>query len=129
GPWLEPLRGPNGLDLVELTLNSKNDYEYLILTDRKPAGFEPVGVRSGYTGNELGAYVEYRDATVNLFLRRLARGERSVTYRLRAEAPGRFSALPAEVTAMYAPALRGNSDEIKVNVADAAPAAEAKPAE
>lgn len=103
---------------VELTLHSKNDYEYLILSDRKAAGFEPVEVRSGYNGNELGAYVEYRDAVVNLFLRQLGRGSRSVSYRLRAEAPGKFSALPAEITAMYAPELRGNSDEIKVRVRD-----------
>ncbi|MEM9184949.1 MAG: MG2 domain-containing protein [Planctomycetota bacterium] len=103
---------------VELTLESKNDYEYLMVTDRKAAGFEPVDVRSGYTGNQLGAYVEYRDQQVNLFLRTLPRGKRSVNYRLRAEAPGRFSALPAEVAAMYAPQLRGNSDELKVRVLD-----------
>ncbi|MEM8864108.1 MAG: MG2 domain-containing protein [Planctomycetota bacterium] len=106
---------------VELTLSSKNDYEYLIITDRKAAGFEPVDLRSGYTGNELGAYVEYRDASVNLFLRQLARGERSVSYRLRAEIPGKYSALPAKTAAMYAPELRGNSDEVKVYVRDAIP--------
>ena len=103
---------------VELTLHSKNDYEYLMITDHKPAGMEPVDLRSGYTGNELGAYVEYRDQVVNLFLRRLARGSRSVSYRLRAETPGKFSALPTEVAAMYAPELKGNSDEIKVQVLD-----------
>jgi len=103
---------------VELTLTSKNDYEYLMVTDRKPAGMEPVELRSGYTGNELGAYVEYRDKSVNLFLRQLARGTRSVSYRLRAETPGKFSALPTEVAAMYAPELRGNSDEIKIQVLD-----------
>ncbi len=104
---------------VELTLTSKNDFEYLVVTDHKPAGFEPVDLRSGYTGNELGAYVEYRDAEVNLYLRRLARGQRSVSYQLRAEAPGKFSALPTEISAMYAPELRGNSDEIKVRVQSA----------
>lgn len=101
---------------VELTLRSKNDYEYLLITDPKAAGFEPVDVRSGYTENELGAYVEYRDKSVNLFLRQLARGERSVSYRLRAETPGQFAALPTVIEAMYAPELRGNSDEIRVNV-------------
>ncbi|MCA8959044.1 MAG: alpha-2-macroglobulin, partial [Planctomycetes bacterium] len=33
---------------VELTIDSKNDYEYLIFEDVKAAGFEPVEVRSGY---------------------------------------------------------------------------------
>ncbi|TWT76837.1 MG2 domain protein [Posidoniimonas polymericola] len=103
---------------VELTLESKNDYEYLLITDPKAAGFEPVEVQSGYNGNEIGAYVEYRDQSVNLFARQLARGKRSVSYRLRAETPGKFSALPTQIEAMYAPELRGNSDEIKVRVID-----------
>ncbi len=34
---------------VELTIESKNDYEYLVFEDMKAAGFEPVEVRSGYT--------------------------------------------------------------------------------
>ena len=43
---------------VELIVDSKNDYEYILLEDMKAAGFEPVEVRSGYNGNELGAYME-----------------------------------------------------------------------
>jgi alpha-2-macroglobulin len=37
---------------------------------------------------------------------------------LRAEIPGRFSALPTQASAMYAPELRGNSEEIKLGVED-----------
>ena len=103
---------------VELTVESKNDYEYILLEDMKAAGFEPVEVRSGYNGNELGAYVEFRDDRVSLFAARLARGKHSVSYRLRAEIPGRFSALPARASAMYAPELKGNSDSLKVEIVD-----------
>ena len=103
---------------IELLIDSKNDYEYIVLEDMKPAGFEPVEVRSGYNGNALGAYVEYRDERVALFCRTLARGEHSVSYRLRAEIPGRFSALPTRASAMYAPELRANSDEWKVQIVD-----------
>jgi len=103
---------------VELLIESKNDYEYLVFEDMKAAGFEPVKVRSGYTGNEIGAYVEFRDQKVAFFVRRLARGIHSVSYRLRAEIPGRFSALPAKGYAMYAPELKANSDEIKLIVND-----------
>ena len=80
----------------------------------KPAGFEPVEVRSGYNGNDLGAYVEYHDERVAFFVRTLPRGKRSVSYRLRAEVPGTFSALPAKGSAMYAPELKANSDEFKI---------------
>src|SRR5262249_12228011 len=103
---------------VELSIDSKNDYEYLIFEDYKAAGFEPVEVRSGYNGNDLGAYVEFRDERVAFFVRSLARGQHSVSYRLRAEIPGRYHALPARAQAMYAPELRANSDEIQLRVED-----------
>ncbi|MGC1272927.1 MAG: MG2 domain-containing protein [Planctomycetaceae bacterium] len=103
---------------VELIIESKNDYEYLAFEDMKAAGFEPVEVQSGYTGNSLGAYMELRDEKVAFFVERLPRGTHSVKYRLRAEIPGSFSALPAKGYAMYAPELRGNSDELKVNITD-----------
>jgi uncharacterized protein YfaS (alpha-2-macroglobulin family) len=103
---------------VELVVDSKNDYEYIMLEDMKAAGFEPVEVRSGYNGNELGAYMELRDERVTLFVRRLARGTHSVSYRLRAEIPGRFSALPTKAEAMYAPELKANSDEMKLQIVD-----------
>jgi alpha-2-macroglobulin len=103
---------------VELEIDSKNDYEYLIFEDFKAAGFEPVEVQSGYNGNDLGAYVEFRDERVAFFARTLARGKHSVSYRLRAEIPGKFHALPARAQAMYAPELRANSDEIQLQVRD-----------
>ncbi|WP_197528931.1 alpha-2-macroglobulin family protein [Aeoliella mucimassa] len=103
---------------IELTVESKNDYEYILLEDLKAAGFEPMEVRSGYNGNELGAYMELRDDRISLFVQRLMRGTHSVSYRMRAETPGVFSALPTKASAMYAPELKANSNEIKVRVND-----------
>jgi uncharacterized protein YfaS (alpha-2-macroglobulin family) len=103
---------------VELEIESKNDYEYLLFEDMKAAGFEPVEVRSGYNSNDLGAYMEMRDERVAFFVRWLARGKHSVSYRTRAEIPGRFSALPAKGSAMYAPELKANSTELKLRIED-----------
>ena len=103
---------------IELEIASKNDYEYVIFEDMKAAGFEPVDLRSGYTGNAMGAYVEFRDNRVVFFVNRLARGNHSVAYRMRAEIPGKFSALPTKAWAMYAPELKANSDEIKLQIED-----------
>ncbi len=103
---------------VELTIDSKNDYEYLLFEDMKAAGFEAVGTQSGYTRNGLPAYTEYRDNRVSFFVQRLARGTHSISYRLRAEIPGKFSALPAKGYAMYAPELKTNSDEMKLGIED-----------
>jgi uncharacterized protein YfaS (alpha-2-macroglobulin family) len=103
---------------VELEIDSLNDYEYLIFEDPKAAGFEPELVRSGYNPNDLGAYMELRDDRVCFFVRQLMRGKHSVRYRLHAEIPGKFSALPTRAYAMYAPELKGNSDEIKLAIED-----------
>jgi uncharacterized protein YfaS (alpha-2-macroglobulin family) len=103
---------------VELIIDSKNDYEYLVFEDNKAAGFEPVTLTSGYAGDRIHSYREFRDEKVAIFVRALPRGKHSVTYRMRAEIPGKFTALPTVAEAMYAPELRANSDEIKLRIAD-----------
>ena len=103
---------------VELHIHSKNDYEYLMFNDWKPAGLEAVDVRSGYTNNGMGAYMEMHHEKTSFFVRRLTRGEHSLKYRLRAEIPGSFSALPTQAEAMYAPEFKANSDEMKIQVKD-----------
>jgi len=117
---LENLESVQSGDLieVELEIDSKNDYEYVIFEDLKAAGTESVEVQSGYKKSGLGAYVEFRDERVAFFMRQLSRGKHSVSYRLRAEIPGQFSALPARAYAMYAPELKANSDEMKINITD-----------
>ncbi len=139
---------------VVLTLESKNDFEYLMFEDMKPAGFEAVSSRSGewsvareiksgevarkfgtaealanapddsdwgrFTGRQSSIHQELRDRHVALFLDRLAQGVWEVRYELRAEVPGRFSALPTRGYAMYVPEIRCNGDEAKVSVLDRA---------
>jgi uncharacterized protein YfaS (alpha-2-macroglobulin family) len=101
---------------VELILESKNDYEYLIFSDAKAAGFEALDALSGFIAGDGGfrAFMEPRDQTVDFFIRALPRGTHTLRYQLRAEAPGSYKALPAEASAMYAPELRGNSDDIRL---------------
>jgi uncharacterized protein YfaS (alpha-2-macroglobulin family) len=112
---------------IELLIESKNDYEYILFEDMKVAGCEPVALQSGYNGNELGAYMELRDNRVALFVRNLARGRHSISYRMRAEIPGQFTALPTKASAMYAPELRANSDELKLRIEDRELAAKPRP--
>ncbi len=104
---------------VELIMESKNDYEYLMFSDYKAAGMEAEKVRSGYTNTgSMSAYMEIKDEKVCFFVRQLPRGKHSLTYRLRAEIPGVFSALPAMADAMYAPELRANSDEMRLEIGE-----------
>jgi prepilin-type processing-associated H-X9-DG protein len=104
---------------VELTIDSSNDYSYLVFEDMKPAGLEPVDIRSGYAwGDGLSSNVELRDEKVALFVDRLPQGTRVLRYRMRAEIPGKFHALPTNGYAMYAPEVRAISDEVRINVRD-----------
>lgn len=107
---------------VQLELESKNDYDYLVFEDMKPAGCEPVEVRSG--GKEgLGVYSnrELRDQKVAFFLSSLPQGTRMLSYRLRAETPGQFHVLPTNGYAMYAPDVRTLSDEWRMGIKDEDP--------
>ena len=104
---------------VELILESKNDYTFLAFEDYKAAGFEPLDVTSGWNSNGgFWAYRELRDEKTVFFVELLPRGTHALRYRLRAEVPGEVSALPAVGYGMYAPELRGNSDEWDVRVGE-----------
>jgi uncharacterized protein YfaS (alpha-2-macroglobulin family) len=113
----DPIRSGDLVE-VELTVDSKNDYEYVLLEDPKPAGFEPVSVRSGWNYDGLAAYQEFRDARVCFYAERLPQGKSVLHYRTRVEVPGRFSALPTQAEAMYAPELRANADEWKAVIGE-----------
>jgi uncharacterized protein YfaS (alpha-2-macroglobulin family) len=105
---------------VELHLKSDNDYDYLVFEDMKPAGCEAVETRSGTAyGDGLCSNFELRDEKVAFFVDTLPQGERRITYKLRAEIPGKFHALPTNAYAMYTPDIRALSDEFRVTVTDA----------
>jgi uncharacterized protein YfaS (alpha-2-macroglobulin family) len=131
---------------VVLTVEAKNNYEYLLFEDLKPAGLEAVQLRSGqslyirelksgaltdknvasmnfgsatdFTGQSRWVYQELRDRKVALFIDRLPEGVWQLSYELRAEAPGAFHALPVLGHAMYVPEIRTNGAETRVRVVD-----------
>ena len=118
---LEDLQAlPSGeLVEVELLVESKNDYEYLLIEDAKAAGLETVETQSGYFYNSgLSIYRELRDRHVGLCIRWMPRGKYSIRYQLRSEAPGTFTALPSVIQGMYAPELRGNSSDFDLRVVE-----------
>ncbi|HEV2883719.1 MAG TPA: alpha-2-macroglobulin family protein [Pyrinomonadaceae bacterium] len=131
---------------VVVTVEAKNNYEYLIFEDLKPGGLEAVQIRSGeslyareiksgalnspkaalmnyksasdFTGRNRWVYQELRDRKVALFLDKLPEGVWQMSYEMRAEAPGTFHALPVLGHAMYVPEIRTNSAEVRVRVVD-----------
>lgn len=104
------------LILVELMVESKNDYEFLAFEDPKPAGAEPVALRSGVTFGEAVANLELRDEKVVFFMTHLSRGKLKLDYRLRAQIPGSFHVMPTHGFAMYAPEIQATSDELRLSI-------------
>jgi uncharacterized protein YfaS (alpha-2-macroglobulin family) len=104
---------------VRLTITSKNVYDYLAFEDMKPAGCEPMELRSGgrWAGG-LCPHLELRDEKVVFFIGLLEQGTHVLRYKLRAETPGRFHALPTTGFAMYAPEVRAISDEMRLEISD-----------
>jgi uncharacterized protein YfaS (alpha-2-macroglobulin family) len=102
---------------VVLTLTAKNTYDYLAFEDMKPAGCEPMELRSGrrWAGG-LCANLELRDEKTVFFIGLLEQGRHVLRYKLRAETPGRFHVLPAKGFAMYAPEVKSISDEMRLKI-------------
>jgi uncharacterized protein YfaS (alpha-2-macroglobulin family) len=102
---------------VVLKITAKNTYDYLAFEDMKPAGCEPVELRSGgrWAGG-LCANLELRDEKVVFFIALLEQGQHILRYKMRAETPGRFHVLPTSASAMYAPEVRAISDELQLQV-------------
>lgn len=97
---------------VKLTIESPTPYDHLVFEDPKPAGFEPVDMRSGGRyGDGLCSNMELRDERVAFFITHLAQGTQVIRYTLRAETPGAYHALPAHGFAMYAPEIAALADE------------------
>jgi alpha-2-macroglobulin len=131
---------------VVLTIEGKNNYEYLLFEDLKPGGLEAVQIRSGenlyarevksgaltgknaglmnykfasdFTGRQQWVYQELRDRKVALFIDKLPEGVWQVSYEMRAESPGSFHALPVLGHAMYVPEIRTNGAETRIHVVD-----------
>jgi uncharacterized protein YfaS (alpha-2-macroglobulin family) len=131
---------------VVLTVEAKNNYEYLMFEDLKPAGLEAVAVKSGenlyarelksgalkqpnsgalnftsasdFTDRSRWVYQELRDRKVALFIDHLPQGLWQISYEMRAEAPGAFHALPVLGQAMYVPEIRTNGAEVRIKVVD-----------
>ena len=116
---------------VRLLLEIPVDLEYLVFEDQKAAGLEPEQQRSGekayavaqkadgsFSGDLTFAHMEIREKHTAFFIDRLPSGLHEIRYTLRAETPGRFTALPVLGHAMYVPEVRANSDSFRLRITD-----------
>ncbi len=110
-------------DEIEVTLHVEADrnYEWLMMEDPLPSGFEPIREYWGHYGwhwNYWYSRKEFHDQKVSIAMTTLWQGRHTASYVMRAETPGDFHALPAGVFNMYHPTIGGNSGEFRIKVVD-----------
>ncbi len=94
---------------VHLTLDTDSAFEYVLLDEPKPAGFESDDLLSGWTHQNISFYREVKDNTTHFFINWLPRGTVTLRYTLRPSVSGQLHALPAQVQSMYAPEYGAHS--------------------
>jgi uncharacterized protein YfaS (alpha-2-macroglobulin family) len=111
---------------VVLKVNFPQNGYFIIVEDKLPGGLEALNESLNTTSHEQGAYEtdtqeayswqeygynnkEVHADRVSFFISELNAGEHSYTYLARATSTGSFTALPAEVYAMYDPTAWGRS--------------------
>jgi len=108
---------PVGAEIeVRLTLQSSSAFDFVVVTDPKPSGFENTELLSGWSWNVLPMYREYRDAATHFFLDRVPAGTYTFSYTLRPTLAGEYHLLPAQVQSMYAPEFSAHTAAEKINV-------------
>ncbi|MGD9497060.1 MAG: alpha-2-macroglobulin [Armatimonadota bacterium] len=116
----EAMRAFRSGDVIEVTLRvtSQRAHEYMVLEDRIPAGCEiidrgpvPIWEWAWWWSDQI-----VRDELMAFALRELPAGTRVLSYRMKAQVPGRYCALPTVAYNMYDPRVRatGASDEITI---------------
>jgi len=107
---------------VRLTVDNREDMNFVIIEDRLPSGFEVRETKNdarfaGYSSYwDWYAHQERHDERMAFFLDLLPAGRHEFRYVVSPELEGDVLALPASVWPMYAPSIRAESAPWQVRV-------------
>jgi len=107
---------------VRLTVDNRDDLNFVVIEDRLPAGFEVRETRNDSRFSlysdfwDWYAHKERHDEKMAFFLDCLPAGRHEFRYVISPEMEGSVLALPASVWPMYVPSLRAESAPWQVNV-------------
>ena len=102
---------------VRLTIENKNDVEFIHLKDMRAAGLEPVNVLSKYKWQDgIGYFESTRDASSNFFFDKISAGVFMIEYELRVNNTGKFSNGITTIESMYAPEIRSHTKGVRITV-------------
>jgi uncharacterized protein YfaS (alpha-2-macroglobulin family) len=102
--------------LVKVKFSAQDDFQYLVLEDYLPSGFE-VTRKNAYDEYQPFVHIERWDNRMVYFFTDLKKNEvYEVAYIVRAELPGSFMVKPSRMECMYEPTIQGWSAPAVVDV-------------
>lgn len=102
--------------LVKVRFRAADDFEYLVLEDYLPSGFEVIK-EDAYDYYKPYVRSERWDNRMVFFFNNVAKGKvYEIAYIIRAELPGRFIVRPARMECMYDPEIQGWSSPTLIEV-------------
>ena len=101
---------------VQLSINTRSQFESVHIKDPRGAGFEAEELLSGWKWDQLSRYEEPRDSLTNFFVDWLPHGEYVLKYRVRPTTPGTYRIGSAVMQSMYAPEFAAHSAGITLSV-------------
>lgn len=102
--------------LVKVKFRAQDNFEYLVLEDYLPSGFEVIN-KNPYGEYQPYVHLERWDNRMVYFFTKLKKDEiYEVAYILRAELPGDFMVKPARMECMYEPSIQGWSAPARFTV-------------
>ncbi len=102
--------------LVKVRFRAADDFEYLVLEDYLPSGFEVIK-KDAYNNYQPYVRSERWDNRMVYFFNNVSKGKvYEIAYIIRAELPGRFMVRPARMECMYDPEIQGWSSPTIIEV-------------
>ena len=98
---------------VRITLVADRDYDFVSVTDHRPACLEPVNQLSGY---RWGYYSQMKDDRTEYFFDQLSKGTHIIETEYYVTRPGTYTTGPATAVCTYAPAYQGTTPAITLTV-------------
>ena len=98
---------------VRLTLVADRDYDFVSVTDHRPACLEPVNQLSGY---RWGYYSQMKDDRTEYFFDQLSKGTHIIETEYYVTRPGTYTTGPATAVCTYAPAYQGTTPAVTLTV-------------
>jgi uncharacterized protein YfaS (alpha-2-macroglobulin family) len=112
---------PGAMIQVTTTLTANQNFRYMLLEEPIPAGCEITSsFDDGYDYYNRQPYNrrEVWDDRILYYFNNVGKGEQTITYYLRTEAPGKYRIRPTSAWLMYQPEVRGEGKFVRLNVTE-----------